>query len=111
MLAMDYATARLRTQDEARSKALARDPRVYRPDPDEVGPVACVVCEGEVERGLVCAGCRAKGWAAGECRACGERITRRDRMTKGPTQGMCKRCRDGMRPASDLLDLSTRGRR
>jgi hypothetical protein len=32
---MAYALARLRPEDEARSAALAQDPRIYAPDPDE----------------------------------------------------------------------------
>ena len=97
MLAMEYATARLRSQDEARSAELTRDRRVYRPDPDEVGPVACVICEAPVPRsrsgqGLVCPRCRANGWTAATC-ACGAWLTRNDQKAEPMMRARCKACR------------------
>ena len=98
MYAMDYADARLRAQDEARSAELARDRRVYRPDPDEVGPVACVICEDEVPRtrsgqGLVCPRCRANGWTAATCE-CGAHLTRTDQTSHSPAlRNRCRACR------------------
>ena len=100
---MSYAYARLRAEDEARSEQLARDPRVYRPDPDEAGAVACVICEGETgsSRALVCPECRAAGWVAGSCRSCGGHITRQDQQADPPMQGRCRACRDAMRTDHD----------
>ena len=101
--AMAYAAARLRVKDEDRSAMLDADPRVYRPDDDEGGPVPCLICEAlALVNSLVCRGCRDRGFVSAVCE-CGAPITRTDQKVKHGThlRNRCRKCREEMAPEAE----------
>ena len=98
---MAYAYARLRATDEARSAALAHDPRVRTPDPDESEDAdvrRCLICGAEVGgRVLMCTACHEAGWCTIPCKGCGGKLRDLERRHRNPSRrGFCRACRAEM---------------